>query len=125
MDPSQMMLGTYSLPFILSMILGFIYKKTNIADDAKPFVAAICGGILGLLAMVYNNSYSAIDFTMIADYFLAGSIGVGFGATGIHEATKASPLGTTYIAVDSNNKKIQGARVLKVNKPKIMRGDLK
>ena len=58
---------------------------------------------------------------MIADYFMAGTTGVGFGATGIHEATKASPLGTKYIAIDANNKRIPGARVAKVNRTKIMK----
>lgn len=121
MDPNQIMLGKYSLPFILSMVLGLIYKRTNVPDDLKPYVAALCGGILGILAMLYNHEYIDINFTLIADYVMAGSIGVGFGATGIHEATKASPLGTRYVAIDSNNKKIPGARVAKINKTKIMK----
>ena len=121
MDPNSMMLGKYSLPFILSMVLGLIYKKTAVPDDLKPYVAALCGGILGILAMLYTEAYTAINFPMIADYLLAGAIGVGFGATGIHEATKASPLGTKYIAIDVNNKKIQGARVAKINRTKIMK----
>jgi hypothetical protein len=123
MDPNSMMLGNYSLPFILMMFLGFIYKKTNISDDLKPYVAALCGAILGLGSMFYSNPFSSIDFPMIANYFFGGAIGVGLGATGIHEATKASPLGTRYVAIDSNNKRIPGARVLKMNKSKMMKGD--
>ena len=117
------MLGKYSLPFILSMILGLLFKKTSVTDDWKPFIAAGIGIALGAGAMFYQEIYTAINFQMVADYSLAGLM-AGFSAVGIYEATKESGAGRTYIALDENNKRIQGAKVAKVNKIKIMKSGL-
>ena len=51
MDPNEVMLGKYTLPFILSMILGLIYKRTNVPDDLKAYIATACGCLLGVGAM--------------------------------------------------------------------------
>jgi hypothetical protein len=120
MDPNQIMLGKYSLPFILSMILGLIYKRASIADDLKPYIAAACGVALGIAAMFYNEATASINFGMVADYVLAGGMG-GAASTGIYEMTKESGAGRTYIAVDADNKRIPGAKVAKISKIKIMR----
>lgn len=120
MDPNQIMLGKYSLPFILSMVLGLLYKKTKITDDLKPYIAAACGVALGVAAMFYNESTASINFAMVADYVLAGGLG-GAAATGIYEMNKEGPAGRSYIAVDANGKKIPGAKVAKYSKVKILR----
>ena len=96
MDPNQIMLGKYSLPFILSIILGLVYKKTSIADDWKPFIAAGFGVALGVAAMFYNEAFASINFAMVADYVLAGGIG-GAASTGIYEMTKESAAGRRYV----------------------------
>ena len=119
MDPNQIMLGKYSLPFILSMILSLIYKRKKVADDMKPAIAAACGIALGVAAMFYNEVYASINFALVADYILAGGLG-GMAATGIYEFSKESGAGRRYIAVDANGKRIAGARVAKVSKLKVM-----
>ena len=119
MDPNQIMLGKYSLPFILSMVLGLIFKKTSIADDWKPFIAAGAGVAFGVAAMFYQELFAAINFQTVADYSLAGLM-AGFSAVGIYETTKESGAGRTYVALDANNKRIAGAKVAKVSKLKIM-----
>ena len=119
MDPNQIMIGKYSLPFVLSMILALVYKRTKIADDLKPFIAAGLGLLLGVGAMFYNEAISSINFAMVADYVLAGGIG-GAAATGIYEMNKEGPAGRSYIALDANGKRIPGARVAKYSKVKIM-----
>ena len=123
MDANQIMLGKYSLPFILSIILGLIYKKTSIANDWKPFISAGCGVVLGIGAMFYNEVYTSINFPLVADYALGGAV-AGWAAVGIYETTKESGAGRTYVALDANNKRIPGARVAKVNKIKIMKSGL-
>jgi len=120
MDANSIMLGKYSLPFILSIVLGLIFKRTTIADDLKPYISMAVGCVLGIGAMFYNEVYSAVNFPMIADYVLAGGM-AGAAATGIYEMAKQSPGGVSYVAVDSNNKRIAGAKVAKVSKIKIMK----
>lgn len=120
MDHQTIMLGKYSLPFVLSIILGLLYKKTSISDDWKPFIAAGIGVALGVVAMFYNENFGSINFQMVADYVFAGGIG-GAASTGIYEMTKESGAGRAYIAVDANNKRIPGARVAKVSKLKVMK----
>ena len=120
MDANSIMLGKYSLPFILSIILGLIFKRSAIADDLKPYIAMAVGCLLGIGALFYNEVYSMINFPMIADYVLTGGM-AGAAATGIYEMAKQSPGGASYIAIDSNNKRIPNARVAKINKLKIMK----
>ena len=119
MDPNQIMRGKYSLPFVLSIILGLIYKRTKISDELKPYISTVCGMLLGIGAMFYNEA-GPITFVLVSDYIMAGGIG-GAAATGIYEMNKQSPIGKTYIAIDSKGKKIQGSRVLKINKTKVIK----
>lgn len=115
MEANTIMLGKYSLPFILSIVLGLIYKKTTIKDDLKPYIATAAGALLGIAAMFYNENADLVNFAMVADYILAGGIG-GAAATGIYEMNKAGPTGKTYIAIDENGKRIAAARIERVNK---------
>jgi len=122
LDANQIMLGKYSLPFILSIVLGLLYKKTSVADDWKPIISAGAGVALGVAAMFYNVAdYATIDFPTVADYALSGAV-AGWAAVGIYETTKESGAGRTYIPIDANNKRIPGAKVAKVSKIKIMGG---
>jgi len=113
MDANSIMLGKYSLPFILSIVLGLIFKRMTVPDDLKPYIAMLVGCGLGVAALFYNELYSSINFPMVADYVLAGGM-AGAAATGIYEMSKAAPGGSYYVPVDANNKKIPGARVVKV-----------
>jgi len=118
MEPNQIMLGKYSLPFILSIILGLIYKRADtIPNDLKPYIAMAVGCCLGVTAMFYNEAYGAIAFPMVADYVLAGGM-AGAAATGIYEMSKAVPSSTVYYAVDSGGTRIADAKVMKVNRSK-------
>jgi hypothetical protein len=123
MDANSIMLGKYSLPFILSIVLGLLYKRTNIPSDLKPYISMAFGCILGVTAMFYNELYASINFPMIADYVLAGGI-AGSAATGIYEMAKQSPAGVSYIAIGPDNKKISNARVAKVSGIKVMQNKL-
>ena len=118
MEPNQMMLGKYSLPFILSIILGLIYKRADtIPNDLKPYISMAVGCGLGIAAMFYNEAYSTIAFPMIADYVLEGGI-AGSAAVGIYEMSKAVPSSTVYYAVDSGGTRIADAKVMRVNRAK-------
>ena len=120
MDPESITLGKYSLPFILSIILGMIYKHSKVPDTYKAYIATACGCLLGIGAMFYNNAYADINFVMIADYVMAGGT-AGAAATGIYEMNKSGPTGTSYIALDENGKRIKGAKVAKYSKVQILK----
>ena len=64
MDPETIMLGKYSLPVILSLILGLIFKKTAISDDLKPYISTACGVALGVAAIFYNQ-VSPVTFPVV------------------------------------------------------------
>jgi len=117
MDANSIMLGKYSLPFILSIVLSLIFKRTKIADDLKPYIAMAIGCSLGVAAMFYNELYSVINFPMVADYVLAGGM-AGAAATGIYEMSKAVPSSTAYYAVDDSGKRIAAAKIVRVNRNK-------
>jgi hypothetical protein len=117
MDPDTIMLGKYSLPVILSLILGLIYKRTKVADDMKPYISIGCGILLGVASMFYME-VSPITFPVVSDFVLAGAM-AGFAATGIYETTKPSAK-SRYLPVDQNGKKIPDARVMKVDIRKII-----
>ena len=116
MDPETITLGKYSLPVVLTVILGLIFKNTPISDSLKPYIAACCGVVLGVLAMFYNEPIS-ITFPLLVDYVLAGAI-AGTSATGIYEMIKPSGA-KKYAAVDAEGKKIPGAKVM-IARPKII-----
>ena len=118
MDANSIMLGKYSLPFILSIILGLIFKRADmIPNDLKPYIAMAVGCSLGVVAMFYREVYSSIAFPMICDYLLEGGM-AGAAATGIYEMSKAVPSSTVYYAVDSGGHRIADAKVMKVNRSK-------
>jgi len=119
MNPEQIMLGKYSLPFILSIILSAIYRRTNIKNDIKPYIAVVIGIVVAIFSMFYQNPYVDINFVMVSDYAMAGMMG-GLSAVGIYEANKESPVGRTYVALDKNNKRIPDAKVVKFSKTKVV-----
>ena len=116
MDPEAITLGKYSLPVVLTILLGLVFKNTTVKDSFKPFIAAGCGIVLGIIAMFYNESIT-ISFPLVVDYLLAGAI-AGTSATGIYELIKPSGA-KKYAVVDVNGKKIPGAKVV-VARPKII-----
>ena len=116
MDPETITLGKYSLPVVLTILLGLIFKNISIKDSLKPFIATGCGVVLGVVAMFYNQPID-ITFPMVVDYILVGAV-AGTSATGIYEMIK--PQGSKkYAAIDQNGKKIPGAKVI-VARPKIV-----
>lgn len=108
------------MPFVLSLVLGLIYKRSKIPDDLKPFIASICGIAIGIAAMFYNEARESINFIKICDYSLAGLI-AGSSSTGIYEMFKSGPTAKTYIAVDENNKRIPNARIARISKIKMLK----
>ena len=119
MDPNTVSLGKYSLPFILSIVLGLVFKRTNIPNDLKPYIACAIGMGLGVAAMFYNE-IGAHNFQMWADYLLAGGL-AGAAATGIYEMSKGMPGASVYVPVDENNKRIPNAKVVKIKKPEVLK----
>ena len=116
MDPETITLGKYSLPVILMILLALVFKNISIKDSLKPLIAVGCGIVLGIIAMFYNEP-DVITFPMVVEFILAGVV-AETSATGAYELIK--PQGVKkYAAVDSNGKRIPGAKVM-IARPKIL-----
>lgn len=76
-------LGQYSLPVILTVVLGIVYNITTVPDKWKAFVAIGIGVILGLVGMIYNNP-SPYTPVIVIDHVLYGFM-AGAGAVGLYE----------------------------------------
>ena len=84
---NDVMLGAYSVPVILTVILGAIYKALpQVPDRYKPLIAAAVGVGLGIGAMFYNVEGSLTVANWI-DYILYGFM-VGASAVGLWEMSK-------------------------------------
>jgi hypothetical protein len=82
----EVSLGQYSLPVILTVLMGLIYKLCEREDGSscvparyKPAVAVGLGLILGIVALFYKGLQPT--FPIIVDHilygFMAGSAAVG------------------------------------------------
>lgn len=79
-------LAGYSLPVILTVILGFVYKMfPNIPNRFKAAIAIGIGIVIGIVAMVYQGN--ALTFKVVVDGILSG-IMTGSAAVGLYEVTR-------------------------------------
>jgi hypothetical protein len=87
--PADTNIGQYSLPFILTAILGLLYKWAGdkIPDRFKPVIAAILGTALGYVALIYSGKPQ--EGKVIIEYLLFGFIS-GLGAVGTYELTRVA-----------------------------------
>ena len=89
---NEVMIGQYSVPFVLTAVLGFIFRI--ISGDGDParvsnrlkLGLAVAGGILlGLAALQYSGKPWL--YPLIVDYVLYGFM-LGTSAIGINELQK-------------------------------------
>jgi hypothetical protein len=76
-------IGSYAIPWILSILLAFIYSQMTLTDKRKNLVAVICGVLLGCFAIwTSKETWSASNIAEHALYgFNAGLTAVGFWKT--------------------------------------------
>ena len=80
-------IGQYSLPVILTIVLGCIYKAVpTIPDRWKSLITIAVGILLGIGAMFYSEL--AITPRVVIDYLLVGLM-VGAAAIGLYEGKRA------------------------------------
>jgi hypothetical protein len=80
-------IGQYSLPVILSVLLGLVYKIFNLVEDRwKSLVAIVLGIGLGYLSLLYSGAPLTIPF--IIQYGLFGLMS-GAAAVGLYEAQRS------------------------------------
>lgn len=80
-------IGQYSIPIILSVILGVIYKSfPEVPDRWKPLITIAVGLVLGMGAMFYTEQ--PVTLKLIMDFLLLGLMG-GAAAIGLYEAKRA------------------------------------
>ena len=79
----EVTIGTYSIPILLTVLLGIIYKVIPVIPDRWKALVALCAGIaIGILAMFYNEP--AITAKVVIDYFLLGVM-AGAASIGLYE----------------------------------------
>ena len=85
----QVTLGQYSLPVLLTVILGIFYKLMGegLGDRWKSPIALVVGLGLGLVAMVYNQP-EPYTWKVVIDYCLFGFM-AGAAAVGLYEAQRS------------------------------------
>ena len=80
-------IGHYSLPVILTVILGVTYKVVPaIRDRWKSLITIGVGLLLGIGAMLYTEL--PITLKLIIDYLLIGLM-VGAAAIGLYEGNRS------------------------------------
>lgn len=83
----EVTIGHYSLPVILTVILGVIYKAVPaIPDNWKSLITIGVGLLLGIGAMLYTEL--PVTPKLIIDYLLIGLM-VGAAAIGLYEGKRA------------------------------------
>jgi hydrogenase/urease accessory protein HupE len=85
----EITLGQYSLPILLTVILGICFKLIGegLADRWKSIIALVLGLGLGLLAMVYNQE-APYTWVVVIDHCLFGFM-AGAAAVGLYEAQRS------------------------------------
>lgn len=80
-------LGQYTLPVILAVVLGVIFKfAPNIKDKYKSLIAVVVGIAFGGVLIFYQGEI--ITFQYIVDRLLDGLM-VGAAATGLYEVQRS------------------------------------
>jgi hypothetical protein len=80
---AEISIGAYSLPVILSVVMGVIYKVAPaIPDRWKALVSIAVGILIGLVAMVYGQEVYTVK--TVIDYILIGGM-AGAAAVGLYE----------------------------------------
>ena len=79
----EVSIGTYSVPVLLTVLLGIIYRVIPTIPDKWKALVAICAGItIGIMAMFYNEA--AFTGKIIIDYVLLGLM-AGAASVGLYE----------------------------------------
>ncbi len=76
-------IGQYTIPWILSIVLAFVYSQLNLADKVKNLVAVLCGILFGVIVIwVAPEAWTPLNVTEHILYgFNAGLTAVGFWKT--------------------------------------------
>lgn len=82
----EISIGHYSLPVILTVILGVVYKSVpTIPDRWKSLITIVVGLLLGIGAMFYTEL--PVTPKLVIEYLLVGLM-VGAAAIGLYEGQR-------------------------------------
>jgi hypothetical protein len=83
----EILIGTYGLSVILTVLMGIVYKffqqpdgTSSLQDKWKTLIVVIVGMGLSLVGLVYKDGYNAPDSKVIINYLVTGFMS---GATSI------------------------------------------
>lgn len=83
----EMTIGQYAVPFVLSIIMGLIYKFVPVITDRyKALLTVIIGVVLAVISMYYAGP-ETVTFQMWANSLIGGIL-IGAGAIGIYEVQR-------------------------------------
>jgi len=83
----DMTIGQYSVPFLLTIVLGLIYKFIPvIADRYKALVAIVFGVALAIVSMFFSAP-ETVTFQMWVNSVIGGLL-IGASAVGLYEAQR-------------------------------------
>lgn len=91
----EISLGQYAIPFLITILLAFVFKPFDKSDGSsilkdwqKGYIAAILGVAIGFVAMFYKGG--VVTFTTWVDYILYGFV-QGTSAIGIFKLAQFTP----------------------------------
>lgn len=91
----EVSLGQYAIPFLITVLLAFVFRPfgradgtSRIKDWQKGYIAAAIGILIALVAMFYKGG--TITFTTWVDFILYGFI-QGTSAIGIFKLAQFTP----------------------------------
>lgn len=80
-----MKIGQYAVPWVLSIVLAFIYSQMSLTDKVKNRIAVLCGIVFGLIVIWVNPTTEKWIAQNIIEHVLygfnAGLTAVGFWKT--------------------------------------------
>jgi len=85
----QLSIGGYAVPFLLTIIMGLIYRFVPvIADQYKALVTIVVALLLAFLAAVYEPPEAGYTAKLIIETFIGGLM-IGCQAIGIYEGARS------------------------------------
>ena len=85
METEFFTIGSFGVTVLLSIILRMIYNTVEVSNRLKPWIAAVIGVGLGIVAMFYVGM--EYTFKLTVDYVIQGFV-AGAAAVGLYEMTQ-------------------------------------
>ncbi len=79
---SKLGIEVYPAIVVICLLIGFVCKASPLDDRWIPIICGFCGGIMGVVSMMFSEAFPTDDPVMA----VAVGIMSGLAATGLHQA---------------------------------------